>query len=567
MNPPRSLLLTLLLFPLTLLSAAAAQHPVYEPSGTPMRTVAEAPTPHGLRLIPVSMRQRFDRDILSGIAPASASLTLTGWRGETVQAQVLVESPEGFQSLTATSAAGHIDVRPLRYTTGNGVLIPDIIDSFDGQHFQGCVRPLLLSCVLPADAPPVINDTLIVIANGTRLTLPVTIAVRAATLPPPSAWAFHLDLWQHPDAASRWHDVPMWSEAHLNTLQPQLRYLADMGQKTITCTLIEEAWQSQTYDRFRSMVVITKAADGTWQYDYSAFDTWVTFARETIGMKSATLNCYTMIPWSLTFPYTDAATGCRVAPKLVPGSAEYEAFWGAFLTDFVRHLKAKGWLSITRIAMDERPDNLLKPALEIVHKYAPELKIVAACDHPSAINRDFEDVSYAYGHCEKLIAELPDRKAKGKTTTFYTCLYPRRPNTLMYCDLAESEWLIPMAAHYGLDGMLRWAFHSWEANPFYSMDHVRFPSGDTALMYPGARPSLRLNAIRNGIQTFEKIRLLRAEAERQNCPDALAPLTEALQRFTVARGQEAGIHEADLTALDQALDAVTQTLFPSAPQP
>jgi hypothetical protein len=337
-----------------------------------------------------------------------------------------------------------------------------------------------------------------------------------------------------------------------------------MGQKTITCTLVDEAWQGQTYDHFRAMINVTKTADGSWAYDYNAFDTWVTFARDTIGMKNATINCYTMIPWSLTFAYTDANTNTVVRPRLVPGTPEYEAFWGPFLTAFVQHLKEKGWLDITRIAMDERPDHLLKPALEIVQKYAPMLKIVAACDHPSAINRDFQDVSYAYDHCEKLVAELPERKAQGKTTTFYTCLHPLRPNTLMYSDLAEAEWMVVMAAHYELDGMLRWAFHSWEEDPFKSMDHVRFPTGDTAMMYPGDRPSLRLAAIRNGIETYEKIRLLKAEAARQQKPQALKTLTQALERFTVQRGKEQGVHDADLRMLDEALYITTETLFPQS---
>lgn len=556
------ILTSLCLLPMVTAFAKPAKHPCYEPDGKPFGQPVATAQAQGIRLLPVSVRQRFNRDQLTGITQPQPALTLRGWRGETVNAQVLVEAPDGIQSLTASSALNCFEVRPIRYTTGDGVLIPDIVDDFTERPLKGVVRPLLISCTIPDRCDAECNDTLVVIVNGQRLTLPVHISVAGATLPPPSAWPFHLDLWQHPDAAARWHDVPMWSEAHLAVLRPQLRYLADMGQKTITCTLVDEAWQEQTYDRFRSMIQVTKTADGRWAYDYTAFDTWATFALETIGMKQATLNCYTMIPWSLTFPYIDAATDTVVKPKLTPGTPEYEAFWGPFLTDFVRHLEAKGWLGITRIAMDERPDHLLKPALEIARKYAPQLKIVAACDRPSAINRDFQDVSYAYDHCEKLFTELPERKAQGKTTTFYTCLHPRRPNTLMYSDLAEAEWMIPMAAHYGLDGMLRWAFHSWEEDPFVSMDHTRFPTGDTALMYPGNRPSLRLVAIRDGIETYEKIRLLRAEATRQQRLDVLAPLDAALARFTVARGKEAGIHEDDLVALDHALYTVTNTLFP-----
>lgn len=554
-------LLSFLSLPLMPLFAAPPQHPDYEPTGKPCRPIDPNAQARGARLLPVSLRQRFDRDHLSGIAEAPTALNLRAWRGETVQAQVLVESPDGFHSLFATTKSGKGEVRPLRYTTGNGVLIPDIVDHFEGQVFPGVVRPLLISYTLPPDTAEPLHDTLIVSLNGSLLTLPVTVTPDAATLPPPSAWSFHLDLWQHPDAVARWHDVPMWSPEHLALLTPQMRTLADMGQKTITCTLVDEAWQAQTYDRFRSMITVIRKPDGSWDYDYTAFDTWVTFCRDTIGMTNATLNCYTLIPWSLTFTYTEEATHTVRALTLTPGTPDYEAYWGNFLTAFVAHLKSKGWLSVTRIAMDERPDALLKPALEVVRKYAPELKIVAACNQPSAINRDFQDVSYAYNHCERLLGELPERQAQGKTTTFYTCLFPPRPNTLMTSDLAEAEWMIPMVAHYGMDGMLRWAYHSWEANPFISMDHVRFPSGDTALTYPGDRSSMRLVLLRRGIQTFEKIRLLRAEATRQNRPEALAPLTAALDRFTVARGKEAGIHEADLIALDEALRLVTVTLY------
>ena len=74
------------------------------------------------------------------------------------------------------------------------------------------------------------------------------------------------------DAIARWHDVPMGSEEHMRLLLPYNKVLADLGQKTITTTLIDEAWNQQTYDRFRSCVQATKRADGAWTYDYTLFD-------------------------------------------------------------------------------------------------------------------------------------------------------------------------------------------------------------------------------------------------------------------------------------------------------
>ncbi|MCU0750996.1 MAG: hypothetical protein MUF13_15760, partial [Akkermansiaceae bacterium] len=67
-------------------------------------------------------------------------------------------------------------------------------------------------------------------------------------------------------------DVPEWSDEHLALLKPSMLRLADAGQKTITTTLIDEAWGGQTYDRFPGMIRWRKKADGTWSYDYTVFD-------------------------------------------------------------------------------------------------------------------------------------------------------------------------------------------------------------------------------------------------------------------------------------------------------
>ncbi len=562
----------------SIVQAGPVKHPSYEPDGKAVAPAVEALSAQP-RVIPVSARARYDRDVFTTlpVSEGMPTIKLRGWRGERVQAQVLIESPQGFDELrivpttlwdgnSSVPLCGSAPEIPLRvdivrYTLGDGVLRADILDGTTQTKFKGVVRPLMVTVDIPRDVDArMLSGTQTLYVNGTRLQFRVNVQVDDMTLPEPSAWRFHLDLWQHPDAVARWHDVEMWSPEHLALLKPGMKRLAEMGQKTITVTLIDEAWNAQVYDRFRSMVQVTKKADGAWAYDFSAFDTWVTFMREEVGMKDARIHCYTMIPWTLTFPYYDEAAGKTIAQKLQPGSPEYELYWGSFLSAFVTHLEKKGWLEQTRIAMDERPDHLLRPALEVVRKYAPMLKLVAACDRPSELNRSFDDVSYAYGICEQLLPVAAERRAEGKKTTFYVCLHPTRPNTFMASDLAESEWLMPMVAHYGMDGFLRWAYQSWVENPLVSQDYTAFPSGDTSLIYPGNRSSLRLEAMRNGIETFEKIHLLRERATAAGKLDALAPLEEALKTFTVARGYEVGVHQADLEALDKALHAATDAL-------
>ncbi len=561
------------------LMALPMKHSRYEP--LPAEPAAPAVALPGItypRMVNAeSSMQRYDRDTLTTLpATAEGDVIMRGWRGERVTAQVLLESPTGFQEVLihpcmlmlnqgANETYFYDSASPLRfkayplqidivrYTLADGRLVADILDGTDQTTFDGVVRPLYLTFDIPYHAIGTITGMLKVNVNGKTLTKLIRIeVVNDKVLPPPSDWQFHLDFWQHPDAVARWHDVRMWSEEHFTLLKPQMKRLADMGQKTITATLVDEAWNAQTYDRFRSMIHVTKHKDGSWSYNYEDFDRWVTFMRETIGLENATINCYTMIPWSLTFAYYDEESGTIARPRLEPGTEAYEAFWGPFLTKFVEHLRDKGWESITRIAMDERPDHLLIPALKIVEKYAPTLKIVAACDRPSEINESFQDVSYAYHICEQLVPVAKQRREAGKTTTFYVCVYPARPNTFMASSLAESTWLPVMSANYGLDGLLRWAYQSWVEDPLVSQDYTSWPSGDTSLIYPGNRSSLRLEGLRNGIEIVEKIRVL----QEQGTPAQKKAIKEAIKTFTVARGAEPNVHENDILAIEKILNAI-----------
>jgi len=87
-----------------------------------------------------------------------------------------------------------------------------------------------------------------------------------AELPAPKDWKIHLDLWQHPQAVARWHDVELWSKTHFAIMRPLMKRLAEAGQKCITCTILDEAWNGQTYDWFPSMIRWVRGKDGVMRY-------------------------------------------------------------------------------------------------------------------------------------------------------------------------------------------------------------------------------------------------------------------------------------------------------------
>ena len=67
------------------------------------------------------------------------------------------------------------------------------------------------------------------------------------------------------------------------------------------------------------------------------------------------------------------------------------------------------------------------------------------------------------------------------------------------------------SAQKHLNGYLRWAYNSWPLEPLLDSRFRTWAGGDTYLVYPGARSSIRFEKLVEGIQAHEKITLLRKE--------------------------------------------------------
>lgn len=510
------------------------------------------------------------------LGDAADGIDLVAWRGERVNAQVVVSSDVEHRSLRFESArlsgeSVSIDVRPrfVRYVLADGTPQGDILDTAEVLDLAaGANRPVWIKIDVPPDTHPgVYQGSVVVRSDSGTVDFPIRLEVIDARLPPPNEWEVHLDLWQHPDAVARWHDVPLWSDEHLALMKPGMIRLANAGQKTITAAIIHEAWNGQTYDDFPAKIRWIKRSDGSWEYDYTIFDKWVEFMSHEIGMENARIHCYSMLPWGLTFRYYDEAQQRDIDAKLQPGSEEYDEFWGSFLRDFKRHLRAKGWLERTLIAMDERPDRQMRGAMATLEKHAPEFRIHSAINRPSDITRDIFDISPIIGHAENMSSELiRERRKQGKTTTFYVCTHPPIPNTFTFSPPAEAEWLMLYASAKGFDGFLRWAYQSWVENPLVSTDYVRWPSGDCFLVYPGDRSSIRFERLREGIENFEKIRLLREwheQAPSAEGADALAELDQALSVFKWDGDQQKRLHSIQVARVNAAILNAARIIIPS----
>ncbi len=505
---------------------------------------------------------RYPKHELPG-ATKDGKLRLKAWRGERVTAQAVLWTRDGIGGAsvipgvlkgrsgeipaTAVSAgfvryvmtdelnkdgSGGCGERPDK-TQWDSLLVADAIDVGRRLDIEPCsTRPLWLTVRVPHDAAAGTYDGTLAVhdGDGEVVGLSYSIEVLDRTLTEPSGWHLDVDLWQNPYAVARFYGVPLWSDAHLDAMRPVMRMLAEAGQQSITASIMHKPWNGQTYDHFDSMVCKTLLLDGMWRYDYAVFDRWVSFMMDECGIDGR-INCYTMIPWDLSFDYYDQATARVKCVKARPGDEAYGDYWTAFLRDFADHLREKGWFGKTYISMDERPLETMIEAIRVIKAADPGFKVSLAGNYHEEIEADLDYLSIPYGQ-DYPPEVLRQRRQRGQVSAYYTCCTEAFPNIFTFSPPADAAWTALHAVAGGYDGFLRWATMSWPANPLQDSRFRTWAAGDTYCIYPGPMSSLRLENLIQGLQDCEKIHLLRQELQRDGRMKQLARLEEALAAFT-----------------------------------
>lgn len=504
---------------------------------------------------------RYKKEEPAPIARLKKDINLTAWKGERVSAQLVVWTPEALDNLSfivsdLTSGKETISKDNVRTGFVRYVMTDEL--NKDGKGGCGYRKSSDYDSTLVADPIDHIASTLTVPANATQggwisvrvpqqvkagkytgtvtvkdgdkvlSELKLAVNVKNRTLPASTEWAFHLDLWQNPYAEARYYNVEPFSKEHFDRMRPNMQNYVDAGGKVITASIMHKPWNGQTYDPFESMVTWLKKADGTWYFDYTVFDKWVEYMM-SLGVKKQ-INCYSMVPWRLSFQYFDQASNSFKYLDVKPGEAAYDEFWGNMLTSFAKHLKEKGWFDITHISMDERPMKDMLATLKVIRKADKDFKVSLAGTYHDELVKELHDYCIAIG--EKFPAEvIKSRKEAGQVTTYYTCCTEPRPNTFTFSAPAEAEWLGWFAAKENLDGYLRWALNSWVKNPLQDSRFTAWAAGDTYMIYPEGRSSIRFERLIEGIQSYEKIRILKEEFEKKGNKSAIKKIDKILKAF------------------------------------
>ena len=487
-------------------------------------------------------------------------INLEGWIGESVNAQAVLYTKKDLNDVSFTISelksgrniipASALSVHPVSYvmtdelnkdgkggcghrpdpTEWDSTLVADVLNNITTNLSVEAftTKPVWVNIAIPTYAKPGnYSGQLSMTESGKTTTLNISLKVINNALPAASQWSHHLDLWQNPYAVARYHNVELWSKEHFEYMKPVMKMLANAGQKVITTTIMHKPWAGQTEDHFDSMVTRIKKLDGSWEYHYDVFDKWVSFMIDEVGIDSQ-INCYTMIPWAMTFDYYNVATNRIEFVAAETGEEAYSEYWLPFLRDFARHLKSKGWFDKTTIAMDERAMEDMQNAIKLIKQADANYKVSLAGNYHQEIEADIYDYCIAFGQ------EFPEavkarRGSEGKRSTVYTCCAEPFPNTFTFSAPAEATWIGWHTAAGSYDGYLRWAYNSWTKSPLQDSRFRTWAGGDCYLVYPDGRSSIRFERLIEGIQDYEKIKTLRKKYA--NNPRKLIKLEEAISTF------------------------------------
>ena len=485
------------------------------------------------------------------------------WRGDRIYKQLVVWSDATVGGLTIRTGPlvsdrdelfAPVRVRGVRFAKGDpesracggypthpiAVELGDALSaSYPSSVTAGEPVVVWLAVDVPASASPGrYTGSIVIGAEGSSsVELAIELDVIDRELPPVSDWSFHLDLWQYPDAIRTRHDrqhpehpIAPFSDEHYALLEPAYRLLADAGQSAITAHIKDGALGE------RSMIRWIRAVNGTWSYDFTAFDRHVA-TLDAWGIRSQ-ISAFSIVGWNADrIPYWDEATGAMASLDAPIGSAVFAARWDHFLTQFASHLRARGWFERTVLFMDEVEDAKMQQVVQVVRANDPSWRMGLAYFQPiqPATKGAMYDLS---GGIE--IATSWDNPV----STFYTACGPAAPNDFLTANgsPAEMTWMAWHAAREGLGGYLRWAYDLWLADDPLDIREERNTAGDFSLIYHDETEvlsSIRLELLRDGIQDFEKMRILRTAPLS---PTARAQLDAAVATFsTVTSGDDAAV--------------------------
>lgn len=271
-----------------------------------------------------------------------------------------------------------------------------------------------------------------------------------------------------------------------------------------------------------------------WSFDFSNFNKLVQiFIDEgVIGrLEGGHLGARIDGGWSSPFGLFVPKLGDDAIDKeLMPlDSPITKKFYSSFLPAFMQNIKDNGWQDeyVQHIADEPIGDNV-NSYIEIskfIKTIIPEIRIIEAT-HTHSLENKVDVWVPQMNFLKEGLDFYKERQLQGDEIWYYTCLSPKGEyaNRFIEQPLIKTRLLHWVNYKYNITGYLHWGFNHWGSsdghnsseNPYEDVSGMIvssgnvLPGGDSWIVYPGYKtiyPSIRLEAMRDGINDYELLRM------------------------------------------------------------
>jgi hypothetical protein len=291
-------------------------------------------------------------------------IRVVGARNGVFSGEVVVGASTAIQGLSATAGdltssaggvipAAQVRVRYPRLDHGQRDL--QWFDALDDEPparapaaAGGAVQPIYVTVRIPRDVPAGdYRGTLTVTADGRNVPVPITVRVADWTLPDPQAFRTYVGIYQSPTTLALRYNVPEWSEKHWALMERSFDLLGQVGNKIVNIPLSEQT----QFGNDEGMVYWIRKPDGTFDYDFTVFDRYLTMVKKHLGVPDfVALQVWHSGGWETrqadqqnTVTVLDPKTGKHERLQVpVFGTEASKAFWKPVLDAVRKRLAAEG---------------------------------------------------------------------------------------------------------------------------------------------------------------------------------------------------------------------------------
>lgn len=402
----------------------------------------------------------------------------------------------------------------------------------------GRAQSVWVTVRVPEDCQPgEYRGSIVLTAPDSEVEVPLRVRVREVAVP--AERSLYITNWFSVENIASAAGVQPWSEGHWKLLEAWARLMADYRQNVVITPLM-------------SLIVAHEDADGRLRFDFSRLDQWIRVFDEAgalgliegghLGGRSE----WEAPDFDAARPVTVLPDGSlkRWEPVKVTSAAQRE-FLSQFLPALRDHLRQIGWLDRYVQHLVDEPITVNAESYNrlaaMVREFAPEFRIIDA----TMCREVAGSVDIWVPQPQEIAAHwdfFQERKSKGEQVWFYTCLSP----TSGYMNRMVDYHLLPVRLlhwqnfRYDLPGYLHWGLNHWREDPFRNLEpllsgETYLPPGDTHIVYPGKYgplSSIRLEAMRDGIEDYELLRLL-ALKDRKAADRICASVVRSMTDYTV----------------------------------